>query len=155
LAYELGGEWEDTKLDPLSTEHKAKLVASLQNHSAGTDTLVKCDFGSFGISTETYAEMLSAAVGREITARDILDTGERIWSLTRMFNIAQGLDTSQDTLPKRFINEPLPDGPAKGHRITEEDMTTMLQDYYQVRGWDTNGVPTSATLARLNLTHSE
>ncbi|HCY87698.1 MAG TPA: aldehyde ferredoxin oxidoreductase [Desulfobacteraceae bacterium] len=154
LAYELGGEWEDKKLDPLSTEHKAQLVASLQNHSAGTDTLVKCDFGSFGISTETYAEMLSAAVGREITARDILETGERIWSLTRMFNIAQGLDTSQDTLPKRFIKEPLPDGPAKGHRITKDDMATMLQEYYQVRGWDTKGIPTEETLARLNLTQS-
>ncbi|MCG8684541.1 MAG: aldehyde ferredoxin oxidoreductase family protein [Desulfobacterales bacterium] len=151
LAYELAGEWEDKTLDPLATEHKAKLVASLQNHSAGTDALVKCDFGSFGIATETYAEMLSAATGKEVSAQDILDTGERIWSLTRMFNIAQGLDTSQDTLPKRFVSDPLPDGPAKGHRITKQDMETMLQDYYRIRGWDTQGVPTNETLSRLKL----
>ncbi|MEH0021311.1 MAG: aldehyde ferredoxin oxidoreductase family protein [Desulfobacter sp.] len=151
LAYELAGEWENTPLDPLAPDNKAKMVASLQNHSAGTDTLVKCDFGSFGISTETYAELLSAATGREFTARDILDTGERIWNLTRVFNIAQGLDTSQDTLPRRFVAEPLPDGPAKGHRITRADMSRMLQEYYTIRGWDEKGIPTARTLDRLGL----
>ncbi|MBW2654323.1 MAG: aldehyde ferredoxin oxidoreductase family protein [Deltaproteobacteria bacterium] len=141
VSYELSGEWEGHPLDPLSPVGKAQMVIALQNYSAGTDTLVKCDFGSYGISDTTYAELLSAATGREVTADIFIKTGERIWNLVRHFNLAQGMDASKDTLPLRFINEPLPDGPAKGHRISKKDMTYMRQEYYKLRGWNEKGVP--------------
>ncbi len=153
VGYELAGEWDNKPLDPLSPKGKAAMVASLQNHSAGTDTLVKCDFGSFGISTETYAQLFSAATGRQITSATLLETGERIWNLVRMYNLSEGMDATKDTLPRRFVEEPLPDGPAKGHRISKDDMDYMKLEYYKIRGWNEDGVPLEKTLERLGVHH--
>ncbi|MBF0469154.1 MAG: aldehyde ferredoxin oxidoreductase family protein, partial [Desulfamplus sp.] len=112
ISYEIGGlPWKGKTLDPLSPVDKADMVVSLQNYSAGTDTLVKCDFGTFGISAATYAELLSAATGKEYEPDIFHRTGERIWNLVRMFNTREGIDSSKDTLPPRFVKEPLPDGP--------------------------------------------
>ena len=151
VPYELAGEWEGKKIDPLSSEGKAEMVAALQNYSAGTDTLVKCDFGSFGISAVTYADLLCAATGTRFSADFFNQVGERIWNLTRQFNLEQGMDTASDTLPRRFVQEPLPDGPAKGHTISENHMAKMRQAYYTVRGWDSTGKPTARTLKRLGI----
>ncbi len=151
LAYELVGEWEGIELDPVSTRNKAAMVASLQNYSAGTDTLVKCDFGTYGISVETYAELFHGATGRRVSPDTFMETGERIWSLTRLFNLAQGIEASQDTLPSRFVKEPLPDGPSKGHRISAGDMAAMKEAYYKIRGWNQNGTPLDSTLERLGI----
>lgn len=154
LAYELAGEWKGEKLDPLSPRGKAALVASLQNYSAGTDTLVKCDFGTYGISGDTYAELFVTATGRQVTADTFMEVGERIWNLVRLFNLAQGMDASKDTLPRRFVEEALPDGPSKGHKISEEDMAYMREDYYKTRGWSKTGVPLETTLDRLGIDRS-
>ena len=151
VPYELEGEWKGTKLDPLSPQGKADMVVALQNYSAGTDTLVKCDFGSFGISADTYADLLSAATGTGFSADIFNQVGERIWNLTRQFNLAQGMDPASDTLPRRFVQEPLPDGPAKGHKISENDMAIMRKAYYTARGWDSMGKPTPKTLQRLGI----
>ena len=151
VPHELAGEWNGRKIDPLSPEGKAGLVIALQNYSAGTDTLVKCDFGTFGIRAATYAALLSAATGRQVLP-DLFDqVGERIWNLTRQFNLSHGMDPSEDTLPRRFVEEPLPDGPAGGHRISESDMAVMRSAYYAARGWDATGVPKPATLSRLKI----
>jgi len=141
VSYELSGEWEGHPLDPLATEGKAQMVVALQNYSAGRDTLVNCDFGSYGISESTYVALLNAATGQHAGADILMKTGNRIWDLVRRFNLAHGLDTRTDTLPPRFVKEALPDGPAKGHRISEADMAVMIQEYYQLRGWDKKGVP--------------
>jgi aldehyde:ferredoxin oxidoreductase len=176
ISYEIGGlPWKGKKLDPLSPVDKADLVVSLQNYSAGIDTLVKCDFGSFGILASTYAELLFAATdhtfsnetfedksldksvegktiaGKTIESDIFRKTGERIWNLVRMFNLREGVDSSKDTLPPRFVKEPLPDGPGKGHRLTEEDMAYMKAEYYKIRGWNENGIPLEDTLKRLKI----
>ncbi|SLM32438.1 Aldehyde ferredoxin oxidoreductase [Desulfamplus magnetovallimortis] len=156
ISYEVAGvPWKGKILDPLSPCDKADMVASLQNYSAGTDTLVKCDFGSFGISAATYAEMVSAATGRKISPEIITETGERIWNLVRLFNLREGIDSSKDTLPPRFVREALPDGPASGHSITEKDMLYMKQEYYRVRGWSKDGIPLHDTLKRLRIRHEQ
>ncbi len=155
VSYELSEEWEGHPLDPLSPEGKAQMVIALQNYSAGTDTLVKCDFGSYGISDTTYAELLNAATGQDVNADIFMKTGERIWNLVRCFNLAEGVDAAQDTLPKRFVSEPLPDGPAKGHLISKKDMTYMKQEYYKLRGWNTKGVPLDKTLNQLRIDYAK
>ncbi|MFN2354615.1 MAG: aldehyde ferredoxin oxidoreductase C-terminal domain-containing protein, partial [Desulfopila sp.] len=130
---------------------KGELVFHLQNYQAGTDTLTKCDFGGFGISPATYADLLEAATGLHLDPQEFDIIGERIWNVTRLFNLREGIDPIQDTLPKRFVNEALKDGPARGHRISKEDMHSMLQEYYRARGWTEGGIPTRATLVRLGL----
>ncbi len=151
VAHELAGDYKGAKIDALSPENKARMVVELQNYSAGTDTLVKCDFGSFGISDDLYAQMLVAATGRDADPGIFMETGERIWNLVRCVNLDLGITHLDDKLPPRFVKEGLPDGPAKGHRITDNDMETMKQDYYQVRGWDKKGIPLKKTLDRLRL----
>jgi aldehyde:ferredoxin oxidoreductase len=96
--------------------------------------------------------MLSAATGRSYEAASFDRLGEKIWNLTRLFNLREGIDPSQDKLPKRFVEEALPSGPYKGHRISEEDMAYLRQDYYRLRGWDEQGRPSQETLKRLEIT---
>ncbi len=152
IAYEVGGvEWEGKAVDPLSTKGKAGMLYQLQNYQAGTDTLVKCDFGGFGISPETYAELLSAAIGKEIEPDLFEKTGERIWNITKLFNLRHGIDASMDKLSKRFTDEPVPDGPGKGHKISEQDQEYMRLDYYKKRGWNEKGKPSLETMKRLNI----
>jgi aldehyde:ferredoxin oxidoreductase len=72
------------------------------------------------------------------------DTGQlrsiasNIVDMTRKFNLAQGLEPAEDRLPQRFFREPLPES---GKVLTEQEMDQLLQEYYQVRGWDQRGVP--------------
>jgi aldehyde:ferredoxin oxidoreductase len=143
-----GGMWEGKAVEALALEGKAALVYSLQNYLAGTDCLVKCDFGAMGVKPETYAIMLNAATGMNVDGSFFDMLGERVWNTTRMFNLREGMDTADETLPRRFVEEPLPSGPHKGHLISRSDMTYLLKDYYAIRGWDEKGHPTPETLTR-------
>mgnify|MGYP002473093713 CR=1 FL=1 len=69
-------------------------------------------------------------------------------TLEKIFNITAGIDKFQDTLPERLLNDPIVAGPTKGE-IYELDI--LLPEYYSVRGWDENGVPTEDTLKKLGL----
>ncbi len=149
VGYEATGmEWKGRSVRALELEGKAELVFTLQNYLAGTDCLVKCDFGAMGVTPGTYALLLNSAAGTDVDGSFFDHLGERIWNTTRLFNIREGMDISQERLPRRFTEEPLPSGPYKGHRITEEDMHYLLQDYYRTRGWDEKGVPTSRILEK-------
>jgi len=151
ILYEVGGFWNDEPVDRLWLKDKGEIVAYLQNYLAGLDTLVKCDFGQYGVKAETYCRMLAAATGRNWTVEELLLLGERVWNQIRLFNLREGFSRSDDTLPKRFMEEPLPGGPYKGHMITEADLNRLLDDYYSSRGWNREGVPTAAKLEQLNL----
>lgn len=129
---------------------KAKVVKESQDFIAAIDSTGLCSFTSHsGVTEELYASQIDAAVGGGWTAARMRQTGERIWNLERQFNLAAGLTKQDDTLPKRLLTEPAPSGTAKGlvARIPE-----MLPEYYQLRGWTADGVPTPETLARLALT---
>jgi aldehyde:ferredoxin oxidoreductase len=76
--------------------------------------------------------------------------GERIWCLARLFNLKAGMPKDEN-LPRRFKEEPLPDGPAVGHRFTDADIVRLLSEYYALGGWDENGVPNPETITRLGL----
>ncbi|MFW6005189.1 MAG: aldehyde ferredoxin oxidoreductase family protein [Desulfonatronovibrionaceae bacterium] len=145
--YEASGlEWKGKPVQALELEGKAELVMALQDYLAGTDCLVKCDFGAMGVSPDTYALLVNAAVGSNIQGCFFDQLGSRIWNAGRVFNLREGMDISAEKLPGRFVREPLPDGPYQGHKISKHDMEYMLQDYYRIRGWDENGVPTRKTL---------
>ena len=128
---------------------KAKVVKESQDFIAAIDSTGLCSFTSHsGVTNELYASQVDAAVGGGWTVERMRETGERIWNLERQFNLAAGLTKQDDTLPKRLLTEPAPSGTAKGlvARIPE-----MLPEYYALRGWTADGVPTSETLARLGL----
>jgi len=136
------------KLDPNSIEGKAGWVKLFQDLSAVIDSLGLCLFTSFAFGAENYRDLFNVTVGENWTSEDLLAAGERIYNLERVFNLGAGIGKEQDTLPKRLLNEPIPDGPAKGrlHRLDE-----LLPEYYKERGWGEDGVPTADKLAQLGL----
>ncbi len=79
----------------------------------------------------------------------ILTSGERIYNIERLFNIREGFSRKDDYLPERFIKESLPTGPCKGQTF---EMDELLDDYYAIRGWDPNGIPTMEKMEELGLT---
>jgi aldehyde:ferredoxin oxidoreductase len=78
----------------------------------------------------------------------MLKIGERVWNLERLFNNAAGLTRADDSLPPRITTEPLTQGPSAGHVV---DLPPMLDEYYQIRGWDNQGRPTVEKLRELGL----
>ncbi len=151
ILYEVGGEWDGKMVERSALEGKGIIVAHLQNYLAALDTLVKCDFAQYGITGETYCQMLEAALGRPFDTTRLMALGERIWNQVRLFNLREGFTRADDSLPKRFSEEPLPEGPYQGEKISGADLDRLLDDYYTARGWDSAGRPAGETLARLGL----
>lgn len=136
------------KLDPLVTTDKAAWLKTFQDLTAVVDSAGICLFTTFAIGLPEISQMLRTALGWEYTDEEILQMGERIWNLEKLFNIEAGFTKEDDTLPDRLLKEPLPSGPAKG-RVNELDV--MLKEYYEVRGWGEDSVPTEEKLKELSI----
>ena len=136
------------QMDPNETEGKAELTKLFQDATSTVDATGLCQFLTFGVGLEEMLPQLVAATGVNFSLEETLTIGERIWNLERHWNERAGVGSSADTLPKRILEEPLPSGPAKGkvNRLGE-----MLPEYYQLRGWDTNGRLTPEKLKELGL----
>ena len=127
---------------------KAQPCKDSQDEVAFLDSTGLCLFaaGTWGI--EGYQKQIDAACEGDWSVERVRETGERVWNLERQFNLAAGLTAADDTLPKRLLEVPVPSGTAKG-KVNE--LGKMLPEYYEARGWTPEGVPTSETLARLDL----
>ncbi len=136
------------KTDPLETDGKAELVKAFQDATAAVDSSGLCVFTTFAWTIEDIAPQVDAACEGDWSAEKMLAVGERIWNLERQFNLAAGLTAKDDTLPKRLLKEAAKTGPAKG-KVSE--LHKMMPEYYELRGWDREGVPTQATLDRVAL----
>jgi aldehyde:ferredoxin oxidoreductase len=137
-------------VDRFSNEGKGELAKTKQDEAAVQDALGFCCFISRGdpMGIPEFAEMFTRATGMTVTAADLLKAGERIWNVERLYNIREGLGRKDDTLPKRFLEQPMTEGPSKGH-VPELD--ELLDDYYARRGWDEQGNITSEKLEELGL----
>jgi aldehyde:ferredoxin oxidoreductase len=94
-------------------------------------------------------QLVTAATGFDFpTVADLELIGERISTLARLFNVRAGFERQHDTLPARNLELPLKGGPAEGHVV---ELTPMLDEYYNIMGWDDNGIPTGECLNRLGL----
>jgi aldehyde:ferredoxin oxidoreductase len=152
ILYEAGGEsWKGQSYERLALDGKAKLLVEVQNRLAGLDTFVTCDFARYGIGDQAYLDLLATGTGRRIDLEELYQMGARIWNLTRLFNLKAGMTRKDEDLPNRFKEEALPDGPAAGHRFSDDDIRRLLADYYAARGWDKDGVPTQETLDALGV----
>jgi aldehyde:ferredoxin oxidoreductase len=146
----------DFRLDPLTEQDKARYCKQMQDIFAVVDSVGVCAFVAMrhlmkhdeSLELDRMAEAMSAATGMDYDPAGLLEAGERIYNLERLFLTAAGFTRDDDSLPPRMLKEPMPEGPAKGQVV---DLATMLTDYYEHRGWDTAGVPRAETLARLML----
>src|SRR5258705_206175 len=158
-----GGSHHDTRptpqyaqgFDRRSTKDKPAFAVRSQHFTALGDSLVMCRFTSergFGLFVgDPYATMVRAVTGWDVTVDELERVGERIINLERLFNVREGVRRAQDVLPWKVMHEPIPDGPSAGMHCPPAELAAMLDDYYALRGWDADGVPTAGRLAALGL----
>ncbi len=122
----------------LEERDKAKMTIECQVSMAVADSLGLCSTARVGMAPKYLAEFLEAVTGEKWTADELLDAGKRVITLERRFNVREGFTRADDTLPRRFLEEPMPDGPSKGSRI---ELESMLDEYYKLMEWDEQGIP--------------
>jgi aldehyde:ferredoxin oxidoreductase len=136
----------------LEWKGKGRGVAFFEDLRSLGDSLISCRFvarNSLAFAEEQVG-ILNAVTGLGFTVKELDLVGERITNLERLFNLREGLKPEDDTLPKRFLQEPLQDGASKGCVVPLEP---MLEEYYAARDWDRGtGQPSDAKLHDLNLT---
>ncbi|MBT3207514.1 MAG: aldehyde ferredoxin oxidoreductase family protein [Bacteroidetes bacterium] len=118
---------------------KADLLVLKQNQSAIEDSLVNCKFSGYALGFDFHSRFASVITGYDYNTTELLRIGERIYNLERIFNIDAGIEKEQDKLPERFIKEPFKEGLSKDRVVP---VAKMLKEYYAVRNWDENGIPT-------------
>lgn len=141
-------------VERLDIKGKGKLTKFNQDFAGLFDTITFCEFAAIFIPDQfqaRVAEMISGATGLEFTEQDMWDVGERLNNLCRMFNVREGFSRKDDTLPSRLMTEPLKFGLSKGEKISKEDLDFMLDEYYEARRWDADGIPTPGKLTALGL----
>jgi aldehyde:ferredoxin oxidoreductase len=140
--------------DPTGYKDKGLIVAWSEDIYAIADSLGICRFVTRGFNSphllgyEHFSELVAAATGLHLASEDLRQIGRRILDTERLINADFGLSRSDDTLPKRYFDDPLPAGKAKGHHVDRLQFQNMLDDYYTERGWDSDGrVPAGRQIA--------
>ena len=139
-----------------TVEGKPQYVINVNHLNILTDSMILCHlaeavWGPTEIK-ETVIGIFNDVTGMDLSLEQAKVTAERIWNVIRAFGVREGLRRSDDTLPKRFLSEPIPDGPSKGMVITEDVLEKMKDEYYTLRGWDTDtGIPLPEKLYALDL----
>ncbi|MGC8874475.1 MAG: aldehyde ferredoxin oxidoreductase family protein [Chloroflexia bacterium] len=135
--------------DPLTIEGKAQLFRDTQAKKAVWDSACLCYFSAYGMTLKELWQLVVACTGFDYPAvRDLERVGERVSTLARLFNVREGFDRRHDTLPPRNLVESLRNGPAAGQVV---ELAPMLDEYYRLMGWDSQGVPTPERLHALGL----
>jgi aldehyde:ferredoxin oxidoreductase len=98
-----------------------------------------------------FSALIYLATGMRLSPKDLRTIGERTSTLERMMLVGDGLERKDDTLPPRYYDEPIPEGPARGQVVSQEGFDGMLDEYYGLHGWDDHGIPKKRTLRRLGL----
>jgi aldehyde:ferredoxin oxidoreductase len=150
---------ETVKADRLyAGPEKVKLVRIVNDLFILYDCLPICRWTVYpcgGRRLETFASIINAATGWDVTLGELMTVGERVCNLERAFNVREGITRKDDALPKRLMEEPLPDGPYKGEAFPKEMLDKMLDHWYEFRGWDKEtGIPTKEKLKELGLEYA-
>lgn len=140
-------------VDYQATRGKGALVKKCLLVSAVIDSLGICKvpaltiIGDFDLEKE--AALTRTLTGLDVSAADLFKIGERIVNLQKLINLELGATAADDTLPDKFLNEPIANGPASGQRV--RDLKTMVGELYRCMEWDEQGVPTKAKLKELDI----
>ena len=139
--------------DPFADEGNADITKYNQDFAAMVDTGIQCVIyiDCDWLTPEIFSKLLVAATGipEHGDPQYMWKVAERIYNMERAFNIREGFGRKDDSLPQRFLTEELQKGLAEGQRVRKQD--ACLDQYYDLRGWDRNGIPTKETLTRLGL----
>ena len=131
----------------------AALAVDTEDRAALMDSLILCKFLR-GVFTDFFAEaagLLQCVTGWDATADELRTTARRIVTAKKLYNLREGWTTAEDTLPRRFLNEGLPAGPAREAALPRERLQAMIAAYYAVRGWDAAGQVHQPLIEQLHL----
>jgi aldehyde:ferredoxin oxidoreductase len=137
----------------METKGKGKLVAWFENYNAFLDSLGLCKlvYKVGWIHPKDLASALTATTGVAYSYERMMECGERIVNVEKAYNARLGLTRKDDTVPRRFLEEPVADGPRKGQHLGDI-LPQMLSEYYLARGWDPEtGLQTRSKLESLGL----
>ncbi|MEM1566149.1 MAG: aldehyde ferredoxin oxidoreductase family protein [Candidatus Bathyarchaeia archaeon] len=149
-AFDVKGKFNRLKYE----KGRAKAVKDIEDVYTIIDSLIICKFsrGTYYKEFEDLAKLYTLVTGWETTPEEMRLKGERINNLARVINVREGLSRKDDTLPWKVMNVPIPDeGPSKGAYVSKEELDLMLDDYYEVRGWTKDGIPTPEKLKALGM----
>ncbi len=136
---------------------KAKLMSWHENWHCVVDSLGLCKLEGIAIKPlkpAHFQRLISAATGWDMTVEELETIGERIWNLERLLGVREGIRRIDDFPPRRLYDEPVATGPAAGESLIHEKYEAMLNQYYQLRGWDENtGIPLRERMQKLGLEH--
>ncbi|MFQ5892253.1 MAG: aldehyde ferredoxin oxidoreductase C-terminal domain-containing protein, partial [Candidatus Methanofastidiosia archaeon] len=140
--------------DKRTTKGKTKISYDSQNWTAIGDSMIICHlvervFGYF--LNENHLNLIKNVTGWNPTLKELNDVAERIINLERAFNVREGVRRKDDVLPRRMMYEEIPKGSSKGCIAKPQELETMKDEYYEMRGWDSDGVPTQKRLRELGL----
>ncbi|HEY8869341.1 MAG TPA: aldehyde ferredoxin oxidoreductase C-terminal domain-containing protein [Candidatus Limnocylindrales bacterium] len=137
-----------------TSAEKVRNVAALAEFWSALDALVVCPFASAPVrilSLENVAGIVGAIAGWETSSQEVMAWGARRLQLMRIYNLREGLSADDDRLPDRFFEDPIDDGPLAGERLDRGAFAGMISAYYELMGWDADGIPTAATRRRHGL----
>ncbi|MBA7570426.1 putative oxidoreductase YdhV [subsurface metagenome] len=149
IAQRVSGSPEGAK--PLTFAGKARLVKYHEQVCCASDSLGICFFhtlSSHRVNPEIMADLFEAATGIPMSPDKLNNACEKMLNLERLFNIQEGLTREDDTLPRRAFEEEIASGPSKGLKLSAEAFNKLVEEYYELHGWDSNGIPRKETLAR-------
>jgi aldehyde:ferredoxin oxidoreductase len=131
----------------------ARLAVETEDRSALIDSLILCKFLR-GVFTDIWAEaagLLGAVTGWDVTADELRTVARRVVAARKLFNAREGWTPAEDTLPKRFLTEGLPDGTAAGAELPAERLREMIRAYNLARGLTADGWVPDRLAAELGL----
>lgn len=142
--------------DPTGYKDKGLIVAYGDDIYAIADCLGVCRFVTRGFNSphllgyQEFCDSVAAATGLEYTPASLRDVGRRTLDTERLINAGFGLTRADDTLPKRYFDDPMPARKTKGHHVDREQFQKMLDDYYSERGWDADGRVSAERIAEID-----
>jgi len=148
-AFPIVEEAIEKTVEPFTFEGKARLVIDGQHYNAVKFSIGICDF--WGLDLDLLAKLVNMATESNVDSDELKKAGERIYNLGRIFNVMAGFRSKEDTLPERLFTDPLPEGPAKGQVLPRKGFEAALSEYYRLRGWNEEGIPSKERLEEVGV----
>ncbi|MBS3790122.1 MAG: aldehyde ferredoxin oxidoreductase family protein [Candidatus Thermoplasmatota archaeon] len=151
-ALEMAGDyWDFEDYDRTKLTGKAFALKSMEDLMTLYDMTGMCKFSRGLMVDEGQLELLNAVTGFDMSLSEFLKAGERVYNLSKAFNIRNGFGRKDDKLPDRVFDDEVLYGPTEGETLSRKEFEEELDRYYDVRGWDNEGIPSKNTLKRLDL----
>ncbi len=146
-----GSYWDFENYDRTELKGKAFALKAMEDLMTLYDMTGMCKFSRGLMVDEGQLELLNAMTGFDMSLSEFLKAGERVYNLSKAFNIRNGFGRKDDKLPDRVFDDEVLYGPTEGETLSRREFEEELDRYYDVRGWDEEGVPSKNTLKRLDL----